>query len=100
MKLSDEQISIIRDYFRSKPILKAYVFGSYARGDANETSDIDLLITLDSNEKIGLKYISMQLDLEDLLNRKIDFTQEDRLKPIVKKFVERDKQLVYERSNS
>lgn len=98
MKLTDEQLMVIREYFKTKPIIKAYVFGSYARGDADENSDIDFLVTLDSKQKIGLQYVSMQLELEDLLKHRVDFAQEDRLKPLVKKFVNRDKQLVYERA--
>ncbi|MCW5908906.1 MAG: nucleotidyltransferase domain-containing protein [Chitinophagales bacterium] len=100
MQLTTEQIQIIREYLSNKPVLKAYVFGSYARGDADENSDIDLLINLDRSKKIGLQYVAMQLELEDLLKHKVDFAEEELLKPFVRKFVDRDKKLVYEKAVS
>ena len=42
MKLDSTQISTICDYFKDKPVLKAYLFGSFARDAADEKSDIDL----------------------------------------------------------
>lgn len=36
MYLNDQQVQTIRDYFQNKPVLKAYLFGSYVRGEAEE----------------------------------------------------------------
>ncbi|WP_293875422.1 nucleotidyltransferase domain-containing protein [Flavobacterium sp.] len=44
MKLSSNEIDIIKDFFSKQPVLKAYLFGSYSRGTENESSDIDLLV--------------------------------------------------------
>lgn len=98
MQLSQEQLNILQSYFSDKPVLKAYVFGSYARGDADEKSDIDILLQLDYSKKIGLQYVRMQLELEDLINRKVDFSTVDFLKPGVQKLVDREKKLIYEKS--
>ena len=51
----------ICDYFATQPVLKAWVFGSYARGEEREDSDIDLLVQFDrENAKVGLfKYASI-----------------------------------------
>lgn len=98
MKLTAAQHKSIRQYFADKPVLRAYVFGSYARGDADENSDIDLLLQLDYSQKIGLMYVGMQLDLEKILHKRVDFSSEDFLKPRIKKAIEREKQLVYEKS--
>jgi predicted nucleotidyltransferase len=35
---------VVADYFKDKPVKKVYLFGSYARGEANENSDVDLLL--------------------------------------------------------
>ena len=66
-------------YDRIAPIAKkyglkaVYVFGSYARGDANEKSDIDLLIdTAGTNIKSLLHLASVYSDLEDALQKEID----------------------------
>lgn len=100
MQLTVKQKAALQKYFSNQPVLRAYVFGSYARGDADEKSDIDLLLQLDYSQKIGLRYVRMQLDLEKLLHKKVDFSTEDFLKPHIKKAIEHEKQLVYEKSTS
>jgi uncharacterized protein len=56
------------------------VFGSVARGEANEDSDIDFLVDYDL-EKITPWFPSgLLLDLEQLLNRKVDVATVDMLK--------------------
>ena len=64
MKPDNRKIESIKDYFKSSPVLKAYLFGSYVRGDADNQSDIDLLVDLDYSQKIGLRFFQMKIDLE------------------------------------
>lgn len=52
------------------PISELGFFGSYARGEATEESDIDVLVDFDG--KIGLEFIKLAHDLEDIFNKKID----------------------------
>ena len=63
MNFDSTLISTIRDYFGNKPVLKAYLFGSVARDEADEESDVDILVVLDYSQPIGLEFIQMQLDL-------------------------------------
>lgn len=72
MNLGQEYIERIQKFFNNKPVLKAYLFGSYSRGDADENSDIDILVELDYSKQIGLEFVRMQLDLQDLLQHKVD----------------------------
>lgn len=51
-------------------IKKASLFGSYARGDFDENSDVDILIEPPDN--MGLEFIELKLDLEDVLQKKVD----------------------------
>ena len=44
----------IVDYFKTQPVVKAWIFGSYARGEENAQSDVDLLIQFDHSTPIGL----------------------------------------------
>ena len=55
-------------------INKVYLFGSYARGEATEESDIDLFIV--RPEKIGLKFCSMWNELEEVLQKKVDIVSQ------------------------
>ncbi len=97
MKLTEEQQQIISNFFASKPILRAYVFGSYARGDADEKSDIDLLIDWDYSQPIGWGYVSAWRELKEKLNKEIDFVSVKWVDPSLEEAINREKQLIYER---
>ena len=99
MKLSEQQRQIISDFFADKPITRAYVFGSYARGDANEQSDIDLLIDWDYAQHIGWGYVSAWRELKERLNKEIDFVSLKWIDPSLEEMINRDKQLIYERKS-
>lgn len=97
MTLENDQIETIVDFFAKKPILKAYIFGSYSRGEGNEHSDIDLLVELDYNQTIGWDFIQMQLDLQDLLGKKVDLVSARGLSKYVQPIIEKEKKLIYAR---
>lgn len=67
MNLSKENKLVLQQFFSNKPVKKAYVFGSYARNEANKDSDIDIMVELDYDQPIGMKFFSFQPELEDLL---------------------------------
>ena len=97
MKLELKYREVISDYFQNKPVLKAYLFGSFVRGEANEQSDVDILIELDYSQSIGLGFVEMQLDLQDILSRKVDLVSERGLSKFIKPFIEKEKELIYAR---
>ena len=70
-------ISIIADYFKTQPVLKAWLFGSYARGEETPESDVDLLVEFDHSSPIGLfAYARMWRELEERLGRQVDLVEE------------------------
>ncbi len=97
MKLSAADISIIKHFFTGKPVLKAYVFGSYSRKEALANSDIDILVELDYSQHIGLGFVQMKLDLERQLHKTVDLVSSQAISPRILPFVNADKQLIYER---
>jgi predicted nucleotidyltransferase len=97
MKLSKKQIEAINNYFRARPVLKAYLFGSYVRGEADDRSDIDILVDLDYSQKIGLQFVQMKIDLEKLLNTNVDLVSSNGLSKYIRPFVDSEKQLIYAR---
>jgi uncharacterized protein len=97
MKLSKKHIRQIQDYFKTQPVLKAYLFGSYVRGEATEESDVDLLVELDYTQRIGLHFVQMIFDLEDLLQKKVDLIPEDSVSKYVRPYIEAEKEMIYER---
>lgn len=59
------------------------LFGSFARGAANDTSDIDLLIEFEPGKKTFKNYTGAYLFLKELLQRKIDFITPESLSPYI-----------------
>lgn len=91
---------MIVDYFKTQPVLKAWLFGSFARGDEHEDSDVDLLVEFDRSIPIGLfAYARMHRELEEKLGRKVDLVEEGTLRPAVKMTAERDLKMIYSSSH-
>ena len=93
-------IQLIADYFKTQPVLKAWIFGSFARGEETEDSDLDILVEYDKNARISLLTIShMMGELEKSTGRRIDLIEDGCLLPFAVESANRDKVLIYERSN-
>jgi len=94
--LTVEQIKdTVTDYFKDKPVKSVYLFGSYARGEASEKSDVDLLLDLDYEKHIGLEFARWWIVLEKKFKRKVDLVPYDCAYPKVLKNAEIDKILLY-----
>ncbi len=59
------------------------VFGSMARGDADDTSDVDLLVSLPKGRS-GLALGGLLMDVQDLLHRRVDVVSERGLHPMLR----------------
>jgi len=95
--MNRELIHQLHNYFVNQPVLKAFIFGSFARNEQQGDSDLDLLVELDPSIPIGLEYVQMYLDLKDLTGREIDLVTEKSLSSYIRPRVEKEKILVYER---
>jgi len=94
-------IPIIRDFLKSQPVERAYLFGSCSRGEETEKSDVDILVKYTENNGLSLLDISrLMVSLSSKLNRRVDLVEEDYLKPFAVDSVNRDKIKIYERANS
>lgn len=90
---------VIADYFKSQPVTKAWLFGSYSRGEERPDSDVDIIVTIDKQANVGLfKLSAMLLDLEDLLQKRVDLVTDKGLLPFARETADRDKILIYERA--
>lgn len=65
------------------------LFGSVARGDATETSDIDLLVSFDGRATFD-RFMDLKLFLEDLLGRRVDLVTEKALREEIRALVEQE----------
>ena len=90
----------IAEYFKTQPVLKAWLFGSFARGEEREDSDVDILVKFDRTLPIGLfAYVRMHRELEERLGRKVDLVEEGTLRPAAQITADRDLKVIYERGN-
>lgn len=98
--MSEQMIQTIRDYFATQPIERAWIFGSYARGEERADSDVDLLVTLDSDAKVGLfRYVHIINGLKELIHKDVDMVVDGTLLPFAVESANRDKKLIYERDS-
>ncbi len=65
-------------------IRKIGIFGSFARGEEKDGSDIDVLVEFQDNYKTFDNYMDLKFFLEDLFRRKIDLVTIDALRPQLK----------------
>jgi len=65
------------------------IFGSYARGEEHEESDLDILVKF--GKRLNLfDLIGLEQDLSEMLGIKVDLVTENALSPLIKEFVEED----------
>ena len=89
----------IQQYLATQPVERAWLFGSFSRGEEREDSDVDILVSIDRSVHVGLiKLSGMLLDIQDRLNRKVDLVTDKGLMDFARASVERDKVLIYERT--
>lgn len=73
------------NYSKKYHLSKLALFGSYARDDAKENSDIDLLYELESSYKLSLdEYLELLNELEENLKHKVDLVREKKMNPLIK----------------
>lgn len=70
------------------PISELALFGSYARGDNRADSDIDILV--DFNGRIGIDFIKLAHELEDIFKSKVDLVSRKGIKPRYLPYVEKN----------
>ena len=89
---------IIADYFKTQPVLKAWLFGSFARGEETPLSDVDLLVQYNEGGISLLKHAAMLNELERILDRPVDLVEEGTLRPRINDSVNQERLLIYERA--
>lgn len=89
----------IRTFFRKDSrIIKAWLFGSFARGEDDYKSDIDILIEVPANSTFSLFDIAdVKFQLEKLVSKNVDIVMKDALKGNIRKRIEPDLKVIYER---
>ena len=91
-------VNKLKEFFTLQPIEKAWLFGSFSRGEERTDSDIDILVRFDDHAQITLfKYVGLVNSLQKILHRKVDLVEKGQLKEFAKDSADREKKLIYER---
>jgi predicted nucleotidyltransferase len=73
------------------------LFGSYARDEADEESDLDVLVELDYSKNPGLNFFGWHTELSQKIDKLVDVVSDGGLSKYIRPYVEKDKLLMYEK---
>jgi uncharacterized protein len=87
--ISEQQKKIILDVTQRINPTYVGIFGSFARGDQNEKSDMDILIDYQSSLDL-LEIIDIENELSEMLGVKVDLITQKSLNALLKPYIEKD----------
>jgi predicted nucleotidyltransferase len=91
---SSEALAILRshsDELRHRGVARAALFGSVARGDATDDSDLDIFVELSPGARLDVfDYVAIVQFIEQLFPVRVDVANKESLKPHVRPAAERD----------
>lgn len=92
---------IIIDTLKPFGVLKISLFGSFARQEETESSDIDILVTLpdpEDRKTIGLRWYVLDQELEQALGVPVDLVTEGSLQSDLRSIIQKDLEVIYEKA--
>lgn len=99
---NEHLIQTVRSFARAHPVIQRMeMFGSHARGENRQDSDVDLLVSLCPDAKVSLFDLGgLQADLVDLLGCEVDLVERQAIEasgnPIRRDLILKDAVLIYE----
>ena len=78
-KIKDKVIPILKRY----GVKRAAIFGSSARGEAKTSSDVDILVEIESDISL-LDFVGLKIEIEEALGGKVDLVEYSAIKPLIK----------------
>ena len=78
-------------FFGKYPLKSMSLFGSYARSEETKESDVDIMVEFSS--PVGFEFIDLAIELEQLLNQKVDLISKKGVKADMLPYIEKD--LIY-----
>jgi hypothetical protein len=85
----------VEDFCKRNDIQYLGIFGSYARGDFKEGSDIDVLVKF-SKRKSLLELVRMERELSNILGIKVDLLTENSISKYLRDVIKKELKVIYE----
>ncbi len=89
------EMNRITDICRQNDVAMLGVFGSVARGEAVEHSDVDLLVKFDTSKGL-LALVKLERELSDAIGKKVDLLTEASISPYLRDRILNEVQVIYE----
>jgi predicted nucleotidyltransferase len=90
----DQVVGTLRSHageLRRRGVVHAYVFGSVARGEADDASDIDVLVDLDGARRLSLfDFAGINAYLDEVFGVPVDLGERTSVKPRLRPFIDQD----------
>jgi len=86
----------IVEFCRRHRIRRLSLFGSVLRDDFTPDSDVDVLVEFEPDERVGLRFFRIELELSDILGRKADLNTPGFLSPYFRDEVLAEAEVVYD----
>jgi len=83
------------EFCRQNDVVRIALFGSAARGEAEEQSDIDLVVEFSKRISL-LRFAALERQLSEALGRRVDLLTEAAISPYLREEIRRDLRVIYE----
>ncbi len=94
LETKDQIKKKVKNILQQNGVKKANFFGSIARGDFEESSDIDILIEFEGKKSL-VDLIRLKNQLEDELLRKVDINTFNAINPLIKPYIQKDMEKIF-----
>ena len=84
----------IKDLLKRNNVTMLGLFGSYARGEESEESDLDFIIKFSKNNGL-LALIKLKRELSEILGKKVDLLTERSISPYIRKNIMNDLKVIF-----
>lgn len=89
----------MKECLAQHPIERAWLFGSFSRGEERADSDVDVLVEYSNVDNLSLLTTArIYRSLKEILGREVDVVENGFLMPFAEETANRDKILIYERT--
>jgi uncharacterized protein len=92
MMTRDEVLALLRkhkvDFKKKYHVSNMELFGSYARDEQTNESDVDVMVEF--AEPVGIEFVDLLMELEAILGRPVDLVTKKSIRPKLRSYIEPD----------